>query len=137
VLRADGGTPPKKYVFASGLRYPFGIAFYPPGPDPQWVYVGDTGAVVRFPYRSGDLSPRGEPETVVPRLPVGGHATRDVVFSPDGATMYVSVVVINESTVWGRPVGVAVDKGGALLISEDASGTIWRVSYTGRSASTR
>jgi glucose/arabinose dehydrogenase len=45
--------------------------------------------------------------------------------------------VINDSTVWGRPVGVAVDKDGALLISEDASGTIWRVSYTGRSASTR
>jgi glucose/arabinose dehydrogenase len=42
--------------------------------------------------------------------------------------------VINDSTVWGRPVGVTVDKDGALLISEDASGTIWRVSYTGSSA---
>ena len=91
VLRADGGAPAKKSVFASGLQYPFGIAFYPPGPDPQWVYVGDTGAVVRFPYRNGDLAARGEPETIVPRLPVGGHATRDVVFSPDGATMYVSI----------------------------------------------
>jgi glucose/arabinose dehydrogenase len=81
----------KKSIFASGLRYPFGIAFYPPGADPQWVYIADTGAVLRFPYRSGDLSPRGEPETVVAQLPVGGHATRDVAFSPDGATMYVSV----------------------------------------------
>jgi glucose/arabinose dehydrogenase len=92
VLRPDGGgATAKKSVFASGLSYPFGIAFYPPGADPQWVYVADTGAVLRFPYRSGDLSPRGEPETVVPQLPVGGHATRDVAFSPDGATMYVSV----------------------------------------------
>jgi glucose/arabinose dehydrogenase len=95
VLRPDGGAAPEKQpnksVFASGLRYPFGIAFYPPGGDPQWVYVADTGAVLRFPYRSGDLAPRGEPETVVPRLPTGGHATRDVAFSPDGATMYVSV----------------------------------------------
>jgi glucose/arabinose dehydrogenase len=93
VLRPDrgaAGAATKKSVFASGL-YPFGIAFYPPGADPQWVYVADTGAVLRFPYRSGDLSPRGEPETVVPELPVGGHATRDVAFSPDGATMYVSV----------------------------------------------
>jgi glucose/arabinose dehydrogenase len=81
----------KKSIFASGLRYPFGIAFYPPGADPQWVYIADTGAVLRFPYRSGDLSPRGEPETVVAQLPVGGHATRDVAFSPGGATMYVSV----------------------------------------------
>jgi len=82
VLRAEGGAPAKKSVFASGLRYPFGIAFYPPGPDPQWVYVGHTGAVVRFPYRSGDLAARGEAETVVPRLPIGGHATRDVDRAP-------------------------------------------------------
>jgi hypothetical protein len=94
VLRPDGDAAKKaakKSVFASGLNYPFGIAFYPPGPEPQWVYVADTGAVLRFPYRGGDLAARGEPETVVPRLPTGGHATRDVAFSPDGATMYVSV----------------------------------------------
>jgi glucose/arabinose dehydrogenase len=41
--------------------------------------------------------------------------------------------VINDSTVWGRPVGLAVDKDGALLVSEDGNGTIWRVSFTGRS----
>jgi glucose/arabinose dehydrogenase len=94
VLRPDGGAggaAATKSVFASGLNYPFGTAFYPPGADPQWVYVADTGAVMRFPYRAGDLSARGEPETVVPQLPVGGHATRDVAFSPDGAIMYVSV----------------------------------------------
>jgi glucose/arabinose dehydrogenase len=27
-----------------------------------------------------------------------------------------------------------VDKDGALLVSEDSSGTIWRISYTGRAA---
>jgi glucose/arabinose dehydrogenase len=91
VLRPDGGVAVKKSVFTSGLNYPFGIAFYPPGADPQWIYVADTGTVVRFPYRNGDLTPRGEAETVVPRLPVGGHATRDIAFSPDGTTMYVSV----------------------------------------------
>jgi glucose/arabinose dehydrogenase len=91
VLRSDGGEAAKKSVYTSGLNYPFGIAFYPPGRDPQWIYVAETGAVVRFPYRSGDLTPRGVAETVVPHLPVGGHAARDVVFSPDGAMMYVSV----------------------------------------------
>jgi glucose/arabinose dehydrogenase len=35
--------------------------------------------------------------------------------------------VVNDSTVWGRPVGVAVAKDGALLVSEDANGTIWRI----------
>jgi glucose/arabinose dehydrogenase len=88
VIRGGGGNPA---TFAAGLTYPFGIAFYPPGPDPQWVYVGDTDAVLRFPYRNGDLKPRGAPEIVVANLPVGGHQTRDVVFSADGKTMYVSV----------------------------------------------
>ena len=91
VLRANGGEAARPSQFASGLTYPFGIAFYPPGPDPQWVYVGDTDAVLRFPYRSGDLTARGAAETVVAHLPVGGHHTRDVVFSPDGNVMYVSV----------------------------------------------
>lgn len=78
-------------TFTTDLSYPFGIAFYPPGPDPQWVYVGNTDSVVRFPYRNGDLKARGAPETVVKSLPTGGHATRDVVFSPDGRRMFVSV----------------------------------------------
>ena len=45
--------------------------------------------------------------------------------------------VIDDAQVWGRPVGVAVDKDGALLVSEDASGTIWRITYSGRAAPAR
>jgi glucose/arabinose dehydrogenase len=91
VLRPGGNGAAPPSTFVSGLRYPFGIAFYPAGADPQWVYVGNTDAVVRFPYRNGDLAARGPAEVVVPHLPVGGHSTRDVAFSPDGKTMYVSV----------------------------------------------
>ena len=91
VLRANGSEAGQPSVFASGLGYPFGIAFYPPGPDPQWVYIGNTDSVVRFPYRNGDTTARGGAEVLVPHLAVGGHHTRDVVFSPDGKIMYVSV----------------------------------------------
>ena len=95
VLRAaDGATQAAgQAVFARGLDAPFGIAFYPRGPDPQWVYVAETNAVVRFPYRNGDLQARGRPETVVPRLAptTGGHTTRDIAFSPDGTHLFVSV----------------------------------------------
>jgi hypothetical protein len=93
VLRpnAAGTTPSDDQVFAAGLEYPFGIAFYPPGDNPEWVYVANTDSVVRFPYRIGDLKARGAAETVVAQLPTGGHATRDIVFSPDGARMFVSV----------------------------------------------
>jgi glucose/arabinose dehydrogenase len=37
--------------------------------------------------------------------------------------------VLSDSEVWGRPVGVAVAKDGALFVTEDGNGTIWRVTY--------
>ena len=100
VLRAADGAdkPSSDDVFASGLTEPFGIAFYPPGPDPQWVYIANTGSVVRYPYRSGDLKARGKPEVIVRDLARAGgravqrgHTTRDIVFSKDGRQMFVSV----------------------------------------------
>jgi glucose/arabinose dehydrogenase len=83
--------PQRVQVFATGLNTPFGIAFYPPGPDPQWVYVADMDAVLRFPYHNGDMISAGPPEHL-DDLPSGGHhRSRDVQFSPDGKKMYVSV----------------------------------------------
>jgi len=77
-------------TFASGLHQPYGIAFYPPGPDPKWVYIGDTDAVVRFPYENGDLKARGKAEHVAD-LPHGpGHWTRSLQFSLDGKKMFVA-----------------------------------------------
>ena len=62
------------------------------GPRPEMGYVGELGKVVRFPYRNGDLTASGVPETIVSDLATGGnHWTRDVAFSPDGKTMYVAV----------------------------------------------
>ena len=78
-------------VYAKDLDGPFGLAFYPPGPHPQYLYVATAGAVQRFAYRRGDRGARGKPETIVAKLPTGGHSTRDVLFSPDGKKMYVSV----------------------------------------------
>ncbi len=93
-----GGKPETAETFATGLARPFGIAFYPPGPDPKFVYVGNTNSVVRFAYQNGDLKARGGPEAVIAELPSGfehtgggGHWTRDVAFSPDGKKMYVAV----------------------------------------------
>src|SRR5262249_56893971 len=62
VLRAADGadSPSSNEVFASRLDQPFGIAFYPPGSDPQWIYIANTGSVVRYPYRNGDLQARGK-----------------------------------------------------------------------------
>jgi glucose/arabinose dehydrogenase len=78
-------------VFAKGLDQPYGIAFYPPGPNPQWVYVGNASTIVRFPYKSGDLEASGKPELVADKIPSGHHWTRDLTFSPDGKTLYLAV----------------------------------------------
>ena len=93
VLRptADGRAPAVSQVFADGLDQPFGLAFWPSGPEPRFLYVGETGRVVRYPYHTGDLRASDPAEVIVPSLPEGGHWTRDVAFSPDGARMYVSV----------------------------------------------
>jgi len=94
VLRpaSNDGPPARSVVFAEGLHRPFGIAFYPSGNNPRWVYVATAGSVVRFPYRNGDLKPEGPAEVVAPNLPTGGsHWTRDIAFSPDDKTMFVSV----------------------------------------------
>jgi glucose/arabinose dehydrogenase len=87
------GKAQSQQTFATGLRLPFGVAFYPPGPNPQYVYVGNTDSVVRFAYQNGDLKARGNAETIIPTLPSGngGHVTRNVAFSPDGKQLFVAV----------------------------------------------
>jgi glucose/arabinose dehydrogenase len=85
------GKPRQMAMFASGLNRPFGIAFYPPGPKPEWIYVGNIDSVERFPYQNGDLQARG-PAQHIADLPGGeGHTTRDIQFSLDGKRMFVSV----------------------------------------------
>ncbi|MEO8520381.1 MAG: sorbosone dehydrogenase family protein [Acidobacteriota bacterium] len=79
-------------VFAAGLNRPFGIAFYPLGPKPEYVYIGNTDSVVRFPYQPGDLKARGPQQVMVTgQFPGGGHSTRDIVFTRDGSKMLLGV----------------------------------------------
>ena len=89
-VESPAGKPEQMALFASGLNRPFGINFYPPGPNPQWVYVGNMDSVVRFPYQSGDLKARG-PAQHIAIAGWGGHSTRDIQFSLDGRKMFVSI----------------------------------------------
>ena len=85
------GKPEQMQVFASGLKRPYGIAFYPPGPDPQWIYVGNTNEVIRFPYHNGDLKASGDSQHIADLPSGGGHWTRALDFSADGKKMFVAV----------------------------------------------
>ena len=139
VLRAADGAaaPGTNDVFASGLDQPFGIAFYPPGQDPQWIYVANTGSVVRYPYRSGDLKARGKAEVIVRDLSHAGgrsadrgHITRDIVFSKDGRQMFVSVgSASNDGEGMGKRDAAAI----ARWEAEHGLGSAWG-NETGRAA---
>jgi glucose/arabinose dehydrogenase len=79
-------------VFIDGLsRRPFGIAFYPPGPDPQFIYIATEGEVLRYAYRLGATRPSGRATVIVPDVPVGHHWTRDIAFTPDGKKLLLAV----------------------------------------------
>jgi glucose/arabinose dehydrogenase/mono/diheme cytochrome c family protein len=83
--------PELSAVFATGLKHPYGLAFYPPGPDPQWLYVGSTAELVRFPYHKGDLKATGAPQHIADLPNTGGHWTRALAFSQDGKKLFVAV----------------------------------------------
>jgi glucose/arabinose dehydrogenase len=92
----NDGSHDVNEVFAFGLNQPFGIAFYPPGPEPQYLYIANTDSVIRLPYKNGDLHAEGKPEEICQlsgggHLTGGGHWTRDLAFSKDGSRLFVSI----------------------------------------------
>ena len=90
---STGATADKISVFADKLDRPFGFAFWPAGPNPQYLYVANVNSIIRFPYKNGDLVAGAPAEVVVPTLTAetGSHSSRTLVFSKDGKTMYLSI----------------------------------------------
>jgi glucose/arabinose dehydrogenase len=82
--RNKDGVADSKQVFAEGLNQPHGLAFHDGS-----LYVANTDAVVRFPYKAGDLKASAAPTKLVDLPSGGGHSTRTVVFGPDNR-MYVA-----------------------------------------------
>jgi glucose/arabinose dehydrogenase len=116
-ITADG-KPAQVRTFATGLNTPFGIAFYPLGSSPEWVYVANMDSVVRFPYHNGDMTSRQPPQHLAD-LPSGGHhRSRDVAFSLDGKKMFVSVG--SEQNVDDTP--AEKDRADILEYNPDGSG---------------
>lgn len=79
------GVADIRTTFAEGLNRPFGMVF-----AGNYFYVGNTNAVVRFPYTNGQLQINGTGEKIAD-LPTGGHSTRNLALSPDGQKLYVSI----------------------------------------------
>src|SRR5262249_55569247 len=84
---APACAPPPPFVQPGPgtLAQPFGLAF-----NKGYLYVGNTGSIVRYKYTDGDLVAQGEPEKIMD-LPTGGHSTRNIIFNRAGTKMYVAV----------------------------------------------
>ncbi len=94
VLRSKTGEKADtNSVYAEGLDKPFGMAFYPSGDHPRYLYVANINSVVRFAYTEGDLKASSAPETVIDGFsPISGsHTTRSLVFTPDNKHMLVAI----------------------------------------------
>ena len=91
----SGAKPEKREIFAEELNRPFGIVFHK-----EWIYIATPNAVLRYPYKAGQLRAEGEAETIVAKLPAdGGHWTRALAFNPKNDKFYVS---IGSSKDWGE-----------------------------------
>jgi glucose/arabinose dehydrogenase len=82
------GVAEERSTFAEGLKQPFGIAFWR-----DYVYIGNTDAIIRYPYKAGQMKAVGPSEQIaeVPGKGYREHWTRNILFSPDGKKMYVTV----------------------------------------------
>jgi glucose/arabinose dehydrogenase len=89
LLRGVGanGTAASKTVFMEGLNSPFGMALVA-----NHLYIANADALMRFPYTTGETSIAARGDKVMD-LPAGinHHWTKNVVASPDGKKLYVTV----------------------------------------------
>jgi glucose/arabinose dehydrogenase len=101
------GKVDERFVFATGLMQPFGMAFWR-----DYLYVGNTNAVVRFKYAPGQTKAAGPPEKIAD-LPGTGyreHWTRNLIFSPDGSKLYVTVGSQSNVDVEADPMRAAISE---------------------------
>ena len=85
---ADGdGMPEVRGTFLAGLNSPFGMALVG-----NQLYVANTDAVLRFPYREGEtrIAAQGEKLADLPAGPRNHHWTKNLIASRDGSKLYVT-----------------------------------------------
>lgn len=99
------GVAEQRFTFVEGMKQPFGMAFWK-----NYLYIGNTDAVLRFTYKPGQTQAEGTPEKIAD-LPGKGyreHWTRNVLFSPDGKKMYVTVGSETNVSVEPEPMRAAI-----------------------------
>ncbi|HVF22792.1 MAG TPA: sorbosone dehydrogenase family protein [Pyrinomonadaceae bacterium] len=101
----NDGVAEQRFTFVEGMKQPFGMAFWK-----NYLYIGNTDAVIRFTYKPGQTKAEGTPEKIAD-LPGKGyreHWTRNILFSPDGRKMYVTVGSESNVSVEADPMRAAI-----------------------------
>ena len=122
---ADGdGRAETRSVLLGGLHSPIGMALV--GDE---LYVADTDALLRFPYRQGDLaiSAAGIKVLDLPAGTINHHWTRNVIASADGQRLYVTV---GSNSNAGEN-GMDQEERRAAILEVDPSGSRSRVYASG------
>lgn len=127
VLLRDGdgdGVAETRSVFLSGLHSPFGMVLVGDS-----LYVADTDAVLRFPYKTGEtkITAPGVKVVDLPAGPINHHWTKNVVASADGSKLYVSVG--SNSNIAEN--GIAAEEGRAAVWEVDLATGRHRVFASG------
>jgi len=122
---ADGdGVAETRTVFIDKLHSPFGMALV--GDD---LYVADTDAIVRFKYQAGEtqIASPGEKFIDLPAGDINHHWTKNVIASPDGKRLYVTV----GSNSNAAENGIEAEEGRAAIIEVDIATKETRLYATG------
>ena len=114
LVDADGdGTAERRNAFMENLSQPFGMALVG-----DTFYVGNTDGIVAFPYAAGAERITAQGKRLTTFKP-GGHWTRSLLVSPDGAKLYAGVGSLSNIAEQG----FEVEKGRACIYELDiASG---------------
>jgi len=120
------GVAETRETFATELKRPFGISFHN-----DFLYIGNNDSVVRFPYTAGQMKAEQPPEHVVDLPPSNSavdrdtadrlgidisrtrgynHWTRNIIFSPQGDKLYVTVGSATNATPGNDPRRAAINE---------------------------
>jgi glucose/arabinose dehydrogenase len=118
------GVAEERHVLLDGLNSPFGVALVG-----ERLYVANTDAVVSFPYRAGQtrIDDPGEKLVDLPAGPINHHWTKNIIASPDGKRLYVTVG--SNSNVAEN--GLAVEAGRAAIWEVELGSGAHRLFATG------
>jgi glucose/arabinose dehydrogenase len=121
----DGdGKAETRSTFLTGINSPFGMALVGDA-----FYVAATDAVLRFTYSEGAMQLTGQGEKIVdlPAGPRNHHWTKNIIASPDGSKLYVTVG--SNSNVGEN--GMAEEEGRAAIWEVDPATKTHRIYASG------